>query len=208
MRSLLALTLLVGCTGSETEMELAPDAAQAASEGVNILDNGDFEHLNATQGIVDWGFSDGNPNAEARVVDEAHSGSHALQWQLQASAGDGEWVTQRDVPLMAGHRYALTGWYHTDGGGVALNYIVRGQPNDAPEKSSVALEPRYPKIIGEWAPFRFELTLPLEPVPQTWDVSLQASATSNHKTTKLTIDEVRLVEIPTKGGIAPLPKND
>lgn len=205
MRSLLALTLLVGCTGSETE--LGPDAT-LASEGINILENGDFENLNATKGILDWGFSDGNPNAAARVVDEAHSGSHALQWELQADAGDGEWVTQRDVPLMAGHRYALTGWYHTDGGGVALNYIVRGEPNAAPERTSVGLEPLYPKIVGEWAPFKFELTLPLEPIPQTWDVSLQAATNHNHKTTKLTIDDVRLVELPSKGGIAPQPKND
>ena len=49
------------------------------------------------------------------------------------------------------------------------------------------------------------LTLPLEPIPQTWDLWLH-SIKFNHKATKLTVDDVRLVELPSKGGIAPQPK--
>jgi len=48
-------------------------------------------------------------------------------------------------------------------------------------------------VLGQWAPFRFELTQPVDPVPRTWDVSLH-SIKFNGAATKLTLDGAKMVE--------------
>ena len=52
----------------------------------------------------------------------------------------------------------------------------------------------FPTVVGQWAEFRFELTLPSDATPQTWDVSLH-SIKFNGVATNLTVDDVRLVEL-------------
>ena len=144
--------------------------------------------------INDWEHLDQNPNGDIVVVDAAHSGTRAVQWQMQED-GREYWITQHNVALQPGKRYALVGWYHVDAPGeVALNYIVRGQPGLEPDLSTVPDAPVYPKVVGAWAPFRFELTLPTTPVPQSWDVSVH-SIKFNNVAAKLTVDDVRMFEV-------------
>lgn len=196
------VTVLVGCSGGSPRM--APDAmADAAQdvggEGPNLLRNSDFEQLDGSGWVTDWEDLDANPDGQIVVVGMAHSGSRALQWQTDA-AGDGReyFVTQHGLTpqqLRAGHRYAIAGWYFVDAAGdVALNYIVRGQPGNTPDFSTVSDAPMFPTVVGEWAEFRFELTLPGDATPQTWDVSLH-SIKFNGVATNLTVDDVRLVEL-------------
>lgn len=189
---------LVGCTGgsNHASADAALDSMPDSAEGSNVLRNSDFEQLDGSGWVTDWQDIDTNPNGQIVVVDTAHSGAHAIQWQMDA-AGDGReyWVTQHLVMLGAGPRYAIEGWYFVDApGDVALNYIVSGQPGDTPVFSTVQATPSYPKVVGEWAPFRFELTLPVDPVPQSWDVSLH-SIKFNGAATKLTLDDVKMVEL-------------
>jgi hypothetical protein len=194
--------VLVGCSGGSGQR--APDAMPDAmpgspSEGPNLLRNSDFEQLDGSGWVTDWENFDGNPDGQIVVVGMAHSGSHALQWQMDA-AGDGReyFVRQQGLTpqqLRAGHSYALAGWYYVDAGGdVALNYIVRGEPGDTPDFSTVSEAPMFPTVVGQWAEFRFELTLPADATPQSWDVYLH-SIKFNSAATKLTVDDVRLVEL-------------
>jgi len=187
------LVLIAGCSGAPSSV---PDSAAGSD---NLLRNGDFEYLDGSGWVAEWENWDSNPNGQIVVVDDAHSGAHALQWQIEA-AGDGReyWVTQHDITpdlLRAGHAYVLTGWYFVDAGGdVALNYIVRGQPGNTPEFDTLSEAPQFPAEVGTWAPFRFEIRLPADAAPESWDVSVH-SIKFNGLATKLTVDDVRLVEL-------------
>jgi hypothetical protein len=186
----LILSLLVGCI----------DSGGPGEQGPNLLRNADFEEVDTAGWAAEWRKLDGNPDGQIVVVTtSSHSGSRALQWQMEAT-GDGReyWVTQHDVTpeqLRPGHRYALAGWYHVDqGGDVALNYIVRGQPNFEPELNTFSEKAQFPDVVDSWAPFRFEFTIPLDVAPETYEVSLHAMKFNTAKT-RLTIDQVRLVQL-------------
>ena len=187
------LVVVAACSGVPASV---PDSAAGSD---NLLRNGDFEYLDGSGWVAEWQNFDTNPNGQIVVVDAAHSGAHALQWQIDA-AGDGReyWITQHAVTtdlLRPGHAYALTGWYFVDAAGdVALSYIVRGQPGNTPDVDTLADAPRFPAEVGAWAPFRFEIMLPADAAPQSWDVSVHAIK-FNGLPTKLTVDDVRLVEL-------------
>lgn len=189
----LLLVVIAACSAGPTSV---PDSAAGSD---NVLRNGDFEYLDGSGWVAEWQNWDSNPNGQIVVVDAAHSGAHALQWQIDA-AGDGReyWVTQHDITpalLRPGHTYALSGWYFVDAGGeVALNYIVRGQPGNTPELDTLSDAPQFPTVVGAWAPLRFEITLPADTVPESWDVSVH-SIKFNGLATKLTVDGVQLVEL-------------
>jgi hypothetical protein len=193
----LVLTLLVGCMGSDDD-----GRGGTIDEGPNLLRNSDFEQVDGSGWLVDWDNIDGNPDGQIVVVQMAHSGSRALQWQMDV-AGDGReyWVTQQGVTpqqVQPGRSYALVGWYHVDQPDVALNYIVRGQPGDTPDLSTVSDAAVFPKVVGTWSAFRFELTIPVDAAAQTYEVSLH-SIKFNMAATKLTLDHVRLFELPPEG---------
>ncbi|MBV8757074.1 MAG: hypothetical protein JO257_07365 [Deltaproteobacteria bacterium] len=187
------LVALAACSGGG---QAVPDSAAGSD---NLLRNGDFEYLDGSGWVAEWERFDSNPNGQIVVVDTAHSGAHALQWQIDA-AGDGReyWVTQHGLTtqtLRAGHTYALSGWYLCDASGdVALNYIVRGEPGDSPDLSTISQAPVFPAVVGRWAPFRFEVALPGDAAPDSWQVSVH-SIKFNGLATRLTVDDVWLVEL-------------
>lgn len=201
----LVLVLIAGCTGSDGHGGTADGGPTDGplDAGPNLLRNADFEQVNGTGWLVDWENFDLNPDGQIVVASTAHAGQRALQWQMDA-AGDGReyWVTQHGLTpqqLEPGRSYALSGWYLVDQPGeVALNYIVRGQPSGEPDLSTISDAPVFPSVVGQWATFRFVLTIPVGSAPDTYDVSLH-SIKFNTAATELTVDDVRLVELPPSG---------
>jgi len=185
MRAFALLTVLVGCS---------------SIDGPEILRNPDFEQLDGTGWLADWTNMDRNPDGEIVVVkNPVASGEFAVQWQMAANADGWEyWFTQDGIDpqqLVPGHEYELDGWYFVDQpGDVALNYIVRGQPDDTPNLETVSQVPTYPKVVGKWAHFSFHFTIPGNATPQMYEVSLH-SIKFNGAATKLTLDNVSLHEI-------------
>lgn len=201
----LVLVLLVGCTGARDNGGTADGGPTdgTVDDGPNLLRNGDFEQVDGTGWLVDWENFDRNPDGQIVVATTAHSGQRGLQWQMDA-AGDGReyWVTQHGLTpqqVKPGRTYALSGWYHVDQPGeVALNYFIRGMPGDEPDLGTVSDAPMFPTVVGEWAVFRFVFTIPVVAAPDSYDVSLH-SIKFNTAATKLTVDDVRLVELPPSG---------
>ncbi|HTL36634.1 MAG TPA: carbohydrate binding domain-containing protein [Kofleriaceae bacterium] len=183
MRVMLATLVLVGCSADDL-----------TDDGPNLLRNSNFEVVDTTGWVNEWENHDQNPDGAIVVTKEAHSGARALQWQLDTVDGWEYFVIQHGLALQSGHRYALSGWYLSDADGIDLNFIVRGDPEDDPQVETVMSGSPYPDVIGQWAPFRFEMVLPSAPVPTSWQVFLH-SIKFNHAATNLTVDDVQLVEM-------------
>jgi len=183
MRVIFAM-LLVGCS-------ISPD--DVTHDGPNLLRNGSFEVGDTKGWVAEWENFDMNPDGDIVVVSDSYAGAKALQWQVDTVDGWEYFVIQHGLSLHSGHRYALSGWYFADADGIGLNYIVRGDPEQDSEVGTVMSGSPYPEVIGEWAPFRFEMVLPA-PEPTSWMLYLH-SIKFNHVATNLTVDDVQLVEM-------------
>ena len=177
----LASIMLVGCTSHHVD---------------ELLANPDFEQLDAAGWLTDWENHDGNPAGVIRVVKTPRvSGNYAVQWQIDAGGSGYEyWITQHGVPVTLGGHYELEGWYYVDEpGDIALSYIVRGQPGDEPDVSTLSDGAFFPEVVGDYARFQFAIDVPVTGAPTAFDVSLHVLEFT-YKPVALTLDQVSLHE--------------